>query len=81
MNPPKVTDEDNINFIIATPRFVTATEPDAQTLWEEAKTQIEVASGILALDDSRLEKPYSQFNALVYRHWSGKQKKSFRAST
>jgi hypothetical protein len=99
MNPPKVTDEDYINFIIATPREVTATEaervqpesknapahdaftrllarlePDAQTLWEEAKSQIDVQSGILVLDDSTLEKPYSQRNALVYRHWSGKQK-------
>jgi hypothetical protein len=99
MNPPKVTDEDYINFIIATPREVTATEagrvqpeskdapahdaftrllsrlePDAETLWEEAKTQIDLQSGILVLDDSTLEKPYSEFNALVYRHWSGKQK-------
>ena len=65
MNPPKVTDEDYINFIIATPREVTATEaervqpvskdapahdaftrllqrlePDAETLWQEARTQI-----------------------------------------
>ena len=37
MNPPKVTDEDYINFIIATPRDVTATEaervqPDSRTL-------------------------------------------------
>ncbi len=31
-------------------------------------------SGIPVLDDSTLEKPYSEFNALVYRHWSGKQK-------
>src|SRR5215213_5922065 len=99
MNPPKVTDEDYINFIIATPRDVTATEaervqpestnapahdaftrllqrlePDAETLWDEAKTQIDFKSGILVLDDSTLEKPYSEFNALVYRHWSGKQK-------
>jgi len=99
MNLPKVTDEDYINFIIATPRDVTATEaervqpeskdapahdaftrllgrlePDAETLWQEAKTQIELNSGILILDDSTLEKPYSPFNALVYRHWSGKQK-------
>jgi len=28
MNPPKVTDEDYINFIIATPRDVTATEAE-----------------------------------------------------
>jgi putative transposase len=99
MNPPKVTDEDYINFIIATPRDVTATEaervqpesknapahdaftrllqrlePDAETLWAEARTQIDLQSGILVLDDSTLEKPYSEFNALVYRHWSGKQK-------
>ncbi len=100
MNPPKVTDEDYINFIIATPHDVTATEaervqpesknapahdaftrllsrlePDAETLWQEARTQINLKTGILVLDDSTLEKPYSEFNALVYRHWSGKQKK------
>ncbi|MCY7348164.1 MAG: transposase [Pyrinomonadaceae bacterium] len=99
MNPPKVTDEDYINFIIATPRDVTATEaervqpeskdapahdaftrllsrlePDTETLWAEARTQIDLGSGMLVLDDSTLEKPYSPFNALVYRHWSGKQK-------
>ena len=76
MNPPKVTDADYINFIIATPRDVTATEaervqpdstnavahdaftrllarlePDAETLWREAETQIDLQSGILVLDD------------------------------
>ena len=99
MNPPKVTEEDYINFIIATPRQVTATEaervqpaskdaaaqdaftrllsrlePDAERLWEEAMTQIDLNTGIPVLDDSTLEKPYSPFNALLYRHWSGKQK-------
>ena len=99
MNPPKVRDEDYINFIIATPRIVTATEasscqpdstnapahdaftrllsrlePDPETLWAEAQTQIDLNIGILVLDDSTLEKPYSPRNALVYRHWSGKQK-------
>ncbi len=99
MNPPKARDEDYINFIIATPRIVTATEasscqpesrnapshdaftrllsrlePDPETLWMEAKTQIDLNQGILVLDDSTLEKPYSPFNALLYRHWSGKQK-------
>ena len=79
MNPPKVTDEDYINFIIATPRDVTETfaervqpestnapahdaftrllqrlEPDAETLWQEAKTQIDLNSGLLVLDDSTL---------------------------
>lgn len=99
MNPPKCNEEDYINFIIATPRQVTATEaervqpesqnapahdaftrlltrlePDAETLWQEAKTQIELEKGILVLDDSTLDKPYSKFNSLVYRHWSGKHK-------
>jgi hypothetical protein len=99
MNQPKVRDEDYINFIIATPRIVTATEasscqpastnapahdaftrllsrlePDPEVLWTEAQTQIDVHRGILVLDDSTLEKPYSPFNALLYRHWSGKQK-------
>ncbi len=99
MNPPKCSDEDYINFVIATPRTVTATEaarvqpegakmprhdaftrllerlePDADTLWQEAETQIEKASGILVLDDSTLDKPYSRRNDLVYRHWSGKHK-------
>ncbi len=99
MNSPKVRDEDYINFIIATPRTVTATEasscqpgsrnapshdaftrllqrlePDPEVLWTEAKTQIDLNTGILVLDDSTLEKPYSPFNALLYRHWSGKQK-------
>lgn len=99
MNPPKCVDEDYINFIIATPRQVTATEaervqpvstnapkhdaftrlltrlePDPETLWAEAKTQVQLTAGVLVLDDSTLEKPYSKFNSLVYRHWSGKQK-------
>lgn len=99
MNAPKVRDEDYINFIIATPRLVTATEaarcqpestnapahdaftrllsrlePDPELLWTEAKTQINFNFGILVLDDSTLEKPYSPFNAVLYRHWSGKRK-------
>lgn len=99
MNPPKCSDEDYINFVIATPRVVTATEaarvqpeamkmpqhdaftrllerlePDPETLWTEAETQIEKVGGILVLDDSTLDKPYSKRSDLVYRHWSGKHK-------
>lgn len=97
MNPPKCSAEDYINFVIATPKQLTATEaarvqpesqdapahdaftrllqrlePDAATLWQEAATQIDLTSGVLVLDDSTLDKPYSTRNALVYRHWSGK---------
>lgn len=97
MNPAKCTAEDYINFIIATPRIVTATEaervqpvsenapahdaftrlltrlePDAETLWSEAQSQVDLNQGILVLDDSTLDKPYSKRNDLVYRHYSGK---------
>ncbi len=41
---------------------------------EESRTQIDFSGGLLVLDDSTLDKPYSPRNALVYRHWSGKQK-------
>lgn len=97
MNPPKCNEEDYINFIIASPRQITATEaervqpvstdapahdaftrlltrlePDAERLWSDARTQVDVDDGILVIDDSTLDKPYSKFNALVYRHYSGK---------
>src|SRR5438105_6142094 len=97
MNPPKCSDEDYINFLIATPRQVSATEaarvqpeaekapahdaftrllhrlePDAQTLWTEASSQVSLHQGILVIDDSTLDKPYAKKIELVVRHWSGK---------
>jgi putative transposase len=97
MNPPKCKDEDYINFLIATPRQVSATEaarvqpereeapahdaftrllqrlePDAETLWQEARTQVGLDQGVLVIDDSTLDKPYAKKIALVTRHWSGK---------
>lgn len=97
MNPPKCSDEDYINFVIATPRTVSATEaarvqpddeqapahdaftrllqrlePDAETLWQEARSQVSKTTGILVLDDSTLDKPYAKKIELMTRHWSGK---------
>jgi putative transposase len=97
MNPPKCSDQDYINFLIATPRQVSATEaarvqpeaeeapahdaftrllhrlePDAQTLWQEASSQVSLRQGILVIDDSTLDKPYAKKIELVVRHWSGK---------
>jgi hypothetical protein len=97
MNPPKCSDEDYINFLIATPRQVSATEaaraqpeaekapahdaftrllhrlePDADTLWHEARSQVTLDKGILVIDDSTLDKPYAKKIDLVVRHWSGK---------
>lgn len=97
MNPPKCKDEDYINFLIATPRQVSATEaarvqpeqeqgpahdaftrllqrlePESETLWHEAQTQVSLDRGLLVLDDSTLDKPYAKQMELVTRHWSGK---------
>ncbi len=97
MNPPKCSDEDYINFLIATPRSVSATEaarvqsedekapahdaftrlqhrlePDAESLWAEARTQISLNQGILVIDDSTKDLPYAKKIDLVVRHWSGK---------
>jgi hypothetical protein len=54
--------------------LLTRPEPDSQTLWEESRSQVDLNSGVLILDDSTLEKPYSKRNDLVYSHWSGQQK-------
>jgi putative transposase len=97
VNPPKCSDDDYINFVIASPRSVSATEaakvqgdeeqapahdaftrllhrlePDAATLWAEARTQVTLTQGILVIDDSTLDKPYARKMELVTRHWSGK---------
>ena len=97
MNSPKVTDEEYINFLIATPRICSGVEaarvapdetsppahdaftrllhrlePDATTLWTEARSQVALHSGILVIDDSTLDKPYAKKIDLVARHWSGK---------
>jgi putative transposase len=70
VNPPKCSDDDYINFVIATPRSVSATEaakvqgseeqapahdaftrllhrlePDAATLWGEARTRVSLNRG------------------------------------
>lgn len=53
-------------------RLLTRLEPDPETLWEEAKSQIGPHDGVLVIDDSTLDKPYSKSIELVTRHWSGK---------
>jgi hypothetical protein len=53
-------------------RLLTRLEPDPQTLWQEAQTQIRPGEGLWVLDDSTLDKPYARQIDLVYPHWSGK---------
>ena len=53
-------------------RLLTRLEPDSDTLWAEARPQVDRAGGVLVVDDSTLDKPYATTIALVTRHWSGK---------
>lgn len=53
-------------------RLLTRLEPDAEALWEEARSQVRKDDGILVLDDSTLDKPYARKMGLVGWHWSGK---------
>lgn len=53
-------------------RLLHRLEPDAATLWREARSQVSVTQGILIIDDSTLDKPYAKQMELVVRHWSGK---------
>lgn len=47
--------------------------PDA--LWNEAKQFINIYDGVLVVDDTTLDKPYSEKIELVTYHWSGKHHK------
>jgi hypothetical protein len=97
MNPPRASDQDYINFLLASQGRYTCTEAarsqperpnrpshdaftrlllrqpqDTGALWEEAESMVKKDSGVLILDDSTLDKPYSKKIALVTDHWSGK---------
>jgi putative transposase len=49
--------------------------PSTERLWQEAKEQVDVTTGVLIADDSTLDKWYSRKIGLVTRHWSGKHKR------
>ncbi len=53
-------------------RLLHRLEPDPADLWSEASPQVDLADGILVLDDSPLDRPYATSIDLVSRHWSGK---------
>jgi putative transposase len=43
-----------------------------EALYNEAKQMIRHTDGVLVIDDSTLDKPYSKHIEMVTRHWSGK---------
>jgi hypothetical protein len=53
-------------------RLLHRLEPDASTLWADARTQLNMNRSILVIDDSTLDKPYAKKIELVTLHWSGK---------
>jgi len=53
-------------------RLLHRLEPDAETLWAEAKPLVVRRRGVLVIDDSTLDKPYAKKIDLVTHHWSGK---------
>jgi hypothetical protein len=53
-------------------RLLHRLEPDPDTLWQEARGQVDLAAGVLVVDDTVLDKPYARHIDLVGRHWSGK---------
>ena len=56
-------------------RLLTRRPLDPEALWNEAQRVVKDApqsGGLLVLDDTTLDKPYSQKIELVSRHWSGK---------
>lgn len=56
-------------------RLLHRIEPDSETLWHEAHSQVQWKAGVLVLDDSTLDKPYARQMDLVSRHWSGKHQR------
>jgi putative transposase len=45
---------------------------DRDALWREARPLVSLNRGMLVVDDTTLDKPYSEKNDLVTYHWSGK---------
>lgn len=53
-------------------RLLHRLEPSSEALWVEVKAEVQLASGILVLDDTVLDKPYARKMDLVHHMWSGK---------
>lgn len=53
-------------------RLLHRLEPDPETLYQEVEPLIHKQNGVLVIDDSTLDKPYSQKIKPVTHHWSGK---------
>ena len=53
-------------------RFLARESYEPRDLFNESIKQVNPSGGTLNVDDSTLDKPYSQYMALVSHFWSGK---------
>jgi len=59
-------------------RFILREDYTPEDLFEQSKAQLELKGGVLSVDDSVLDKPYSYQMALVGHFWSGKHHRSVK---
>lgn len=59
-------------------RFLTRQSLPPETLWNEVEPFVEKRTGWLVIDDTVIDKVYSQRIDLVYYQWSGKHRKVIR---
>ena len=59
-------------------RFLQRKAYTGQDLFNEAKLTLNLKGGTLSVDDSVLDKPYSQTMALVSHFWSGKHHRTVK---
>ena len=56
-------------------RLLHRLEPESETLYQEVQPLIHHKRGVLVIDDSTLDKPYSKQIEMVTHHWSGNHHK------
>jgi hypothetical protein len=61
-------------------RLLNRLEPDAGALWGEVRPLLP-AGGVLAFDDTVLDKPFARHTGLVGRFWSGRHRRVVQGIT
>lgn len=59
-------------------RFLNRESYSGRDLYNEARSTLNLKGGTLSVDDSVLDKPYSQYMALVSHFWSGKHHRAVK---
>jgi len=59
-------------------RFLNRESYTGRDLFNEASPTLNLKGGTLSVDDSLLDKPYSQYMALVSHFWSGKHHRTVK---